>query len=53
MPTVLKGVFVFVAVYAVSPGFSKGSRADGRREEGAPEGGVVGLKRGTNSDTSA
>ena len=41
---------VFVTVQAVSPVFPEGSRAGGGREEAAPEGGVVGLKRGTNRE---
>ena len=44
-------VGVFVTVEAMPPVFSEGSGAGGGREKAAPEGRVVGLKRGTNSKT--
>ena len=34
----------------MTPVFSESRGAGGGREEAAPEGGVVGLKRGTNSE---
>ena len=43
-------VGVFVAVEAMSPVISEGTGAGGGREKAAPEGRVVGLKRGTNGE---
>ena len=48
MPTMLEGVFVFVAVEAKPPVCSEGISASGGRKEVAPKGRVVCLKRGTN-----
>ena len=47
VPTISERVGVFVAVEAMSPVFSEGSGAGGGQEKAAPEGRVVGLKRGT------
>ena len=49
MFTVAQGVTVFVTVEAMTPVFSERGGAGGRREEAAPDGRVVCLKRGTNS----
>ena len=51
VPTISERVSAFVAVEAMPPVFSEGSSAGRGREKAAPEGRVVGLKRGTNGET--
>ena len=50
VPTIFERLGVLVTVEAMPPVFSEGSGAGGGREKAAPEGRVVGLKRGTNSE---
>ena len=49
-PTVSERVGVFMAVEAMSPFFSEGSGAGGRREKTAPERRFIGLKRGADGE---
>ena len=53
MPTMIEGMVVFLAVEAESPVFSEGIITSGGREEVAPKGWVVFLKRGTKCESSA
>ena len=48
--TMFEKVGVFVTVVAIPPVFWEGSGEGGGREKAAPEGRVVGLKRGTNNE---
>ena len=50
VPTMFERVGVFVTDEAVPSVFSEGSGAGGGRDKAAPEGWVVGLKRGTNME---
>ena len=49
----IEGMVVFLAVEAESPVFSEGIITSGGREEVAPKGWVVFLKRGTKCESSA
>ena len=48
--TIFDGVGIFVTVEAMTPVLSEGSGAGGGREKAAPEGRVLGLKRGINNE---